>query len=50
MTTATKRAARATVTEYAALIRKAERAWDTDEVARLLVERDAKIAAMRGSR
>lgn len=38
------------MTEYAALIRKAERAWDTDEVARLLVERNAKLATLRGAR
>lgn len=47
MTTTTKRAARAVVTEYSALIRKAEQADDTELADKLLVERNAKIAALR---
>lgn len=33
------------VTEYAALIKAAEKAWDTEEVTRLLMERNAKLEA-----
>lgn len=43
MKTTTTASKKQIVTEYAALIKKAEKAWDTEEVTRLLVERNERL-------
>ncbi len=43
MKTTTKETRKEIVTRYAGLIAKAEAAWDTDEVTRLLVERNSLL-------
>jgi hypothetical protein len=43
MKTATKMSKKEIVTKYAKLIRVAEKAWDLDEVTRLMLERNALL-------